>query len=59
MPVRLIVEDDSYFAAEDFDALDPEEIELDEEELARALASAPATGLDDVYRTESLSSVGD
>jgi hypothetical protein len=51
MPARLIVEDDSYFGAEDFEALDPEEIELDEHEIERALAEAPATGLDDVYRT--------
>ncbi|HUK45437.1 MAG TPA: hypothetical protein VLV28_09090 [Gaiellaceae bacterium] len=51
MQVRLIVEDDSYFHEEDLDVLDPAEIELDEEDVARALASTPAASLGDIYRT--------
>jgi hypothetical protein len=51
MQVRLIVEDDSYFRDEDPDVLDPDEIVLDEEDMARVLASTPASSLGDVYRT--------
>ena len=51
MQVRLIVEDDSYFRDEDLDVLDPDEIELDEEDMARVLASTRAASLEDIYRT--------
>ena len=59
MPVRLIVDDDSYFRAEDVDVLDPEEIVLDADDVARALAETPAGGLGDVYRTDESSSSDD